>query len=327
MGATPPRPVRPLPPSLCVMRRRNRHPLTPLRGSPAALAWILAGCNPIAPPVSPGTVDAFLSRRGELAQVQETPAGPGRMEVRLRSTTGLDFMARVTFPPDAAPGERFPAAVLTAGFEAGRAAVDEIPSDLRAVSVSPDYPPLGETRVGELVGAEETRVLSLEHVARLLLVADYLLTRDDVDPERLSLIGVSFGGFYAPAAAAIDRRFRNVALMYAGGDVGAIVATQVAALGPDAAGVLAGDVIGLFLRPIEPLRWVGHISPRHVLFVNGLLDHRIPRSNAERLHAASEGPEDVVWLPTGHLEPGDAALIQELVDTAFARLPVLRGTL
>ena len=249
--------------------------------------------------------------------------GPGRYELTLRSTSGLEFHARLVLPAELGPGQRLPGAVLTAGYEAGRGAVDEIPAATRAVSVAPDFPDLGGARVGDEVSARRIGELSLEHVARILLLGQYLLTRDDVDPERLSLIGVSFGGFYAPAAAALEPAFRNVALMYAGGHVGGIVGRQVARVTSPPAGVLAGDVLGLFLRPIEPLRWMAGIAPRHILFVNGRFDDRVPRSSAERLHAATTGSADVVWLPTGHLEPGDTALVRELVDTAFARLPVL----
>jgi hypothetical protein len=305
------------------MERTDPH----LRPALAVLAGLLAaGCELVAPPVPEALTEELLALRGELAAVEEFWAGTGRLELRLRSTSGLQFDARLRFPADAAPGERFPAAVLTAGFESGRAAVDEIPAGTRAVSVSPDYPMLGEGRAGERVSAARIAALSLEHVARLLLLSEYLLTRDDVDPERLSLIGVSFGGFYAPAAAAVDPRFRNVALMFAGGDVASIVGRQVELAASAPAGILTGDVIALFLQPIEPLRWIERISPRHVLFVNGLFDDRIPRSSAERLHdRQAAGSRDVVWLPTGHLEPGDVELIAELVDTAFARLPVLRG--
>jgi pimeloyl-ACP methyl ester carboxylesterase len=306
------------------MRSRIHDPmLGAVVGATCACWGLLSACALVAPPVPPDLRSHIVSRRGDLVEVQETPAGPGRFELRLRSTSGLEFAARLTLPPNVGAGERLPAAVLTAGYEAGRAAVDEIPADTRAVSVSPDFPDLGGTRVGDEVSASRIAERSLEHVARILLVGEYLLGRDDVDPERVSLIGVSFGGFYAPAAAALEPRFRNVAVMYAGGDVAAIVGRQVERLSSPPAGILAGDVIALFLHPIEPLRWVEAIAPRPILFVNGSFDDRVPRSSAERLHAAATGPRDIVWLPTGHLEPGDAALVRELVDTAFARLPVL----
>lgn len=42
-------------------------------------------------------------------------------------------------------------------------------------------------------------------------VLDYLATRDDVDPDRIGLAGVSLGGYYAPRAAAMEKRVKAVA--------------------------------------------------------------------------------------------------------------------
>ncbi|MDA0261095.1 MAG: alpha/beta hydrolase, partial [Proteobacteria bacterium] len=39
---------------------------------------------------------------------------------------------------------------------------------------------------------------------------DYLLTRDDIDGDRLGLMGVSMGGYYAMRAAAFEHRFRGI---------------------------------------------------------------------------------------------------------------------
>jgi pimeloyl-ACP methyl ester carboxylesterase len=37
---------------------------------------------------------------------------------------------------------------------------------------------------------------------------DYVLSRGDVDPQRLAVYGISFGGYFAPRAAAHDRRIK-----------------------------------------------------------------------------------------------------------------------
>jgi len=41
-------------------------------------------------------------------------------------------------------------------------------------------------------------------------VLDYVLTRPEVDPERLALIGYSMGGYFAPRAAAFEKRIKAV---------------------------------------------------------------------------------------------------------------------
>ncbi|MEA1672637.1 alpha/beta hydrolase family protein [Nitrospirillum sp. BR 11163] len=49
---------------------------------------------------------------------------------------------------------------------------------------------------------------------------DYLLTRDDVDPARIGIFGLSLGGYYAPRAAAMEPRFALCAVMGANHDWG-----------------------------------------------------------------------------------------------------------
>jgi dienelactone hydrolase len=49
---------------------------------------------------------------------------------------------------------------------------------------------------------------------------DYLLLREDVDPKRLGLIGVSLGGYYAGRAAAFERRIKATVLWGAIWDAG-----------------------------------------------------------------------------------------------------------
>lgn len=49
---------------------------------------------------------------------------------------------------------------------------------------------------------------------------DYLLTRDDVDPARIGMFGLSLGGYYAPRAAAFEPRFALCAVAGANHDWG-----------------------------------------------------------------------------------------------------------
>ena len=60
--------------------------------------------------------------------------------------------------------------------------------------------------------------------------------------------------------------------------------------------------------------------------VNGVDDAQMPVDAVQRLYDAAREPKSLVWLRTGHLMPTDSLLIRTLIDTAFARLPVLRDT-
>jgi dienelactone hydrolase len=51
---------------------------------------------------------------------------------------------------------------------------------------------------------------------------DYLETRDDVDASRIGIVGWSLGGYYAPRAAAFEKRFALVVAWGANHDWGAV---------------------------------------------------------------------------------------------------------
>jgi hypothetical protein len=74
-----------------------------------------------------------------------------------------------------------------------------------------------------------------------------------------------------------------------------------------------------------PERFIGRIAPRQVVMVNGLDDPQMPEVAVRHLYDAAREPKAMIWLRTGHLMPTDSALIRTLIDTAFARLPVLRS--
>lgn len=64
-----------------------------------------------------------------------------------------------------------------------------------------DHPGVGEAlRLRNLTATPETEV-----PARACL--DYLTTRADIDPERIGIMALSLGGYYAPRAAAMEPRF------------------------------------------------------------------------------------------------------------------------
>ncbi|WP_411142793.1 alpha/beta hydrolase [Streptomyces sp. x-80] len=53
-------------------------------------------------------------------------------------------------------------------------------------------------------------------------VVDYLVTRPDIDPARIGLLGISLGGYYAPRGAAFEHRIKACAAWGAVWDYGAL---------------------------------------------------------------------------------------------------------
>jgi dienelactone hydrolase len=291
-----------------------------------------AGCELPFHSGTDGLEDEILERRGVLVSVEETgetvEEGARLVDLRLRSSSGLEVQARARIPQQAGPASRLPGVVLTTGRVTGRDAVEYLPPAVQVVAISPDFPKIlqpgeGGERVEERTALEAA---ARDVPAMLMLLADWLEDRQDVESDRLVLIGVSFGGFFAPLTAAMDPRFRNVALLYTGAHLHSLVATNLDGRLPSPARHLGAELVTLPFQSLEPARWAGRISPRPVLVVNGLYDHQIPVANAQALVDALGPPKDVVWLPTGHLRAADILLVEEVVDTSFVRLPLLAGS-
>jgi fermentation-respiration switch protein FrsA (DUF1100 family) len=121
----------------------------------------------------------------------------------------------------------------------------------------------------------------------------------------------------------MDARFRDVGLIYGAGDFASVMAANLD-LRPRWLRRPAAWLATRPFREFEPERHVALIAPRPLLMINGVDDPQMPRDAVESLYDAAKDPKTLIWLRTGHLLPTDSVLIRALVDTALARLPILR---
>lgn len=128
---------------------------------------------------------------------------------------------------------------------------------------------------------------------------DYISSRDDVDGRRLVLVGVSMGAILGSIVAAVDERVDAAALVVGGGDWPSLLATSQHPLAQRLREAGGGE--DARLAYIDPVNFVGHISPRPVLMVNGTMDAIIPKVCAEALHEAAGEPHEIVWYEGGHV--------------------------
>ncbi len=125
---------------------------------------------------------------------------------------------------------------------------------------------------------------------------DYLLTRSDVDPARIGLTGWSLGGYYAPRAAAFEKRLALVVAWGANHNWGAVQRRRLEREGE---------------RPVphywEHVLWVwGTAGPGHV--------HQVRRPDPPR----RRGVADFRAVP-------DLPRRERQADPGFLRAPVLRA--
>lgn len=282
-------------------------------------------------PASLGEGAAYLAQRGTLAAAETVRvATRGRyaeLRVRLRSTSGLVATGWLLVPSAGAPP--YAAVLLNDGREMNGRAIEALPADFGDVVVlSLDYPDDIPWRIdlrAILARGDRLRAAGRRIPPTFSLGGLYLARRGDVDPARVALVATSFAVPFAAVAAAIDTTFRNVAFVYGAGEMDRVLAANLT-LRP---AWLRGPLARVATRPfaeLEPARFVGRIAPRPVVMINGIDDPQIPAHAVRALYDALRPPKTLIWLRTGHLMPDDSLLIRALVDTALARLPVLRRT-
>jgi dienelactone hydrolase len=273
-----------------------------------------------------GSAAGLRARAGVLAGVDAAPLESDAVstyhEVTLHGSSGLTAVGRLRVPRGAPPP--YPAALLMGGVELGRRVVG-LPGletiGRSAVILALDYP-LGPRR-GPWEGRQfvaaiaRLRTVGFDTIADVLLGLDYLDTRADVDHRRLFLIGSSMGAPAVTIAGGVDPRPAAVVALYGGGRLGSLVAHALRDPGqrhpyPWWQAEILGHALGWFLTPLAPERYVGAVSPRPYLMVNGRDDRLIPRANVEALYAAAREPKAILWLGGEHVEPDERALIHRV---------------
>jgi dienelactone hydrolase len=112
---------------------------------------------------------------------------------------------------------------------------------------------------------------------------DVLLAQYGADPSRIALIGYSRGGTVGAVVGAAEQRFQAVALIYG---------THFDALETG------------HLPAACPANYIGRISPRPLLMINGIYDaDHVRETQVEPLYRLARQPKRMVWAETGHQLP------------------------
>lgn len=267
--------------------------------------------------------EEFWRQKGRLAAVELEPAGGDSLyqsfAVVLSSDAGYRVRGHLRVPRQEGS---WPAIINLAGVRTGRMAAELIQPDSPYIILGLDYPWDGPTKLSAWQFL--TRLFAIRRAMLLtpsatMLGIDYLTTRADLDPSAIVLAGASFGGQLAAVAGAVDERASAVLVVFGGGDYSQLLQANLK-VKPLWLRSLLAHLGAWLITPLEPLDYVGSISPRPLILINGERDTSIPRQSVEALYAAAREPKTLIWLDEGHIRPRDHELIQRVLRAAYEAL-------
>jgi fermentation-respiration switch protein FrsA (DUF1100 family) len=138
----------------------------------------------------------------------------------------------------------------------------------------------------------------------------YLLTRDDIDPDRIGMLGNSFGGMLVIQYAAQNENIKAVVADSAFSSLNDTVSTSVTYFTDLPAFPFAPLIVywaeretGFKLEDIDATKWVAQISPRPVFLMQGGADVVISANSGQRLFDAAGEPKELWFEPDlGHVD-------------------------
>lgn len=150
----------------------------------------------------------------------------------------------------------------------------------------------------EMLALRRRAALNVIETRRLV---DYLLTRGDVDPDRIYLLGASFGAITGSTAAAFEPRISATVLCYGGGNIRRLFSSEISREEAGENFFLLREAACFFLAPADPLRHVDEIAPRPLLFQHGRGDRWVPAECAQELFDAAGEPKEFIWYDSDHI--------------------------
>lgn len=122
-------------------------------------------------------------------------------------------------------------------------------------------------------------------------VLDYLATRQDVDSQRIGLLGYSLGAITGAVLGGVDERVKAFALCADGDPFRPIAQATQNAKTREA------------IFDVSPSLYIGHITPRPIIMYNGNHDVVIVPPAAVLMQQAAQQPKQIVWYNGGHDVP------------------------
>ena len=156
----------------------------------------------------------------------------------------------------------------------------------------------------------ETITFGMNEVNDLEAWYQYLLTRTDIDPNKIGILGNSFGGMLAIQYAAQNENIKAVVADCAFSSLNDTVSTSVEYFTDLPAFPFAPLIVfwaeretGFKTDDIDTTKWIAQISPRPIFLMQGGADVVISADSGQRLYDAAGEPKELWFDPElGHVK-------------------------
>lgn len=145
-------------------------------------------------------------------------------------------------------------------------------------------------------GIKDTYDTMVQNVQDILRALDILVDQYGADPERLAVVGYSFGAQPATIAAALDPRVRALVLM--------------AGLAYPS-GLSNDPRVRKTFGAIDTIDYVDNLAPTRLLIQGAEYDSIIPRSELELLYDEASLPKEIRWYDADH-DLGETAATERI---------------
>ncbi|MCC6145564.1 MAG: acetylxylan esterase [Candidatus Hydrogenedentes bacterium] len=253
--------------------------------------------------------------------------------VKVESVEDRDAYQRVKFSFDSIPGEPIPTLLTLPKVRAGRVPcviflhgigqkkdfLDEITTPFNEAGFAMacfDQYMQGERKLdtknplAQLIAFRRRAASTVNDTRRLV---DYLQQHPDIDPDRIYMVGASYGAITGSTATALEPRIKATVLVYGGAGISNLLEARLIKQEVGAWLTPLKMFANFVLWPADPIRYAGKIAPRPVLLQNGKDDGLISTAAAEALQNAVQEPKKITWYEGDHIGM-DEATVRTVLD-------------
>lgn len=260
-----------------------------------------------------GTAGLLWKTRQEAYNLLHSPLEARELPAQTPADFGLEFEEVTVTNPDGMklvgwfiPSENGAVIVMQHGYKANR---DEMLNEAQMMNRH-GYGVLMTTVRAHDASEGELITLGYYEMADMETWYQYLLSRNDIDSEKIGILGNSYGGMLSIQYASQNENIKAIVANCAFSSMSDTVSTSVRHFTglPDFPFVplivfWAENMTGIKMEEIDTTQWISKLSPRPVFLMQGGADTVISPESGQILYDAAGEPKELWFDPElGHVD-------------------------